>query len=76
MATIRDREASTSSSSTNGEPVPQPPAFEKPADVPNPYLLQQNTNDSDAEGQAAPVAETDVFGNEEGAKVHYKTCKW
>jgi hypothetical protein len=76
MATIREREASASSSSTNSEQVAQPPVPEKLDDVVTPHLLRQNTNVFDYEGQVAPTAEADVFGNEEGAEVHYKTCKW
>ncbi|USP76598.1 hypothetical protein yc1106_03872 [Curvularia clavata] len=31
---------------------------------------------SDVETQIRPAVEDDVFGNEEGAEVQYKTCKW
>lgn len=31
---------------------------------------------SDVETQIRPAAEDDVFGNEEGAEVQYKACKW
>ncbi|KAI4919803.1 hypothetical protein J4E90_001940 [Alternaria incomplexa] len=31
---------------------------------------------ADLEGQAASAEEQDVFGNEEGAEIQYKTCKW
>jgi hypothetical protein len=76
MATIREREASASDSSTNSEQVPQPPVHEKVNDVPTPYPLQPDTEVFDSECHVAPVVETDVFGNEEGAEVHYKTCSW
>jgi hypothetical protein len=76
MATIREREASASSSSTNSEQVPQPPVHEKLNEVPTPHPLRQNINVFDSEGQVAPAVEADVFGNEEGVDVHYKTCKW
>ncbi|KAI4696740.1 uncharacterized protein J4E88_000918 [Alternaria novae-zelandiae] len=40
-------------------------------------LIQpQLTPSADLEGQAAPAEEQDVFGNEEGAEIQYKTCKW
>ncbi|KAI4628705.1 hypothetical protein J4E83_003258 [Alternaria metachromatica] len=40
-------------------------------------LIQPQLNlSADLEGQAAPAEEQDVFGNEEGAEIQYKTCKW
>ena len=40
-------------------------------------LIQpQLTPSADLEGQAAPAEEQYVFGNEEGAEIQYKTCKW
>jgi hypothetical protein len=55
---------------------PVSPAIEKTADVDEEVLLQQVSGASDPEGQSTPACENDVFGNEEGAEVHYKTCKW
>jgi hypothetical protein len=76
MTTVRAREGSASSHSSNGEVLPQSIVTEKPEDVPSSRLLRQDTNIRDSEGQAAPSTETDVFGNEEGADVRYKTCEW
>jgi len=40
-------------------------------------LIQpQLTPSADLEEQAASAEEHDVFGNEEGAEIQYKTCKW
>ncbi|KAI4920751.1 uncharacterized protein J4E92_008395 [Alternaria infectoria] len=39
-------------------------------------IQSQSTPSTDLEGQAAPAEEQDVFGNEEGAEIQYKTCKW
>ncbi|KAI4914193.1 hypothetical protein J4E85_010705 [Alternaria conjuncta] len=39
-------------------------------------IQSQSTPSADLEGQAAPAEEQDVFGNEEGAEIQYKTCKW
>lgn len=76
MATIRERETSASSNSSNGEAPPQPVLSEKPDSVPNSRLLRKDANIHDPESQAVPSTENDVFGNEEGADVRYKTCKW
>jgi hypothetical protein len=76
MATIRERETSASSNSLNGEAPPQPVLSEKPDGVPNSRLLRQDTDVHDPESQVVPPAANDVFGNEEGADVRYRTCKW
>jgi hypothetical protein len=39
-------------------------------------LLLKPSTSTDPESQSAPPAESDVFGNEEGADVQYKTCEW
>jgi hypothetical protein len=75
MATVREIEKSASSHSSSAE-VPQSIVTKKPEDIPNSHLLRQDTNTHDPESQAAPSTETDVFGNEEGADVRYKTCEW
>ena len=49
--------------------TPEEPLYEK-------LIQPQLTPSVDLEGQAAPAEEQDVFGNEEGAKIQYKTCKW
>jgi hypothetical protein len=74
MATIMEKEGSASSSSTIGARVRQPQA--KTVEAKESGLQQENTSASDPEGQVVPVAERDAFGNEEGAEIHYKTCKW
>lgn len=74
MATITERDGSASSASTNGTQTRQPHA--KTAEAKESGLLQQSTNASDPEDQVEPVAERDTFGNEDGAEIHYKTCKW
>jgi hypothetical protein len=76
MVTVREREASACSHSSNAEVPPQSIVTEKHQDIPNSRLLRQDTNPRDPESQAAPSTETDVFGNEEGADVRYKTCEW
>lgn len=76
MATVVGREYSASSSSSEGEPVAQPPSAVKTVDAKENDLQQRNTNASDPEGQVAQAAENDAFGNEDGAEIHYKTCKW
>ena len=53
-----------------------PPAIEKTTVVNEHPLHQQNTTSTDVEGQIASAGEDDAFGNEEGAEVQYKTCKW
>ncbi|KNG52340.1 N amino acid transport system protein [Stemphylium lycopersici] len=44
--------------------------------VGEPSLRQRLTASSDLEGQFAPAAQDDTFGNEEGAEIQYKTCAW
>jgi hypothetical protein len=39
-------------------------------------ILSQITPSADLEGQVTPSVEEDAFGNEEGAELQYKTCKW
>lgn len=39
-------------------------------------LPQPSSPPSDCERQNIPGAEDDVFGDEEGAEIQYKTCKW
>jgi len=72
MATNEERAQRTSASSTRSER----PAEEKTPGPMERGLLSQTTQASDPEGQTAPTAENDVFGNEEDAEIHYKTCKW
>ncbi|KAH7094684.1 transmembrane amino acid transporter protein-domain-containing protein [Paraphoma chrysanthemicola] len=55
--------------------APRPGATEK-KDSTEQGLLLQTSNASDIEAQPTSPAETDVFGNEEGADVQYKTCEW
>jgi hypothetical protein len=66
MFTTRKRQTSDSDSS----------ATEKTTDVNEQSVQQPATNFSDPEGQVASAVENDVFGNEDGAEVHYKTCEW
>ena len=39
-------------------------------------LPQPSSPPSDVERQAVPGEEKDVFGDEAGAEIQYKTCKW
>lgn len=71
---VRQRAASDSASLVQSQQ--QQPDVEKNARTNEQSLAPQDTNTSDPEGQIAQPAENDVFGNEEGAEVHYKTCKW
>jgi hypothetical protein len=48
----------------------------KQATVEEHSLPQPLLAPSDIERQNAPAAEDDVFGNEDGAEVQYKTCTW
>lgn len=38
--------------------------------------LQQLSSSSDLEAQISRPASDDAFGNEEGAEIIYKSCKW
>lgn len=38
--------------------------------------LQQLSSSSGIEVQVSRPASDDAFGNEEGAEIQYKTCKW
>lgn len=71
---VRQRAASDSASLVQSQQ--QQPGVEKNARANAQSLAPQDTSTSDPEGQIVPPAENDVFGNEEGAEVHYKTCKW
>jgi hypothetical protein len=75
-ATTREREASDSTVSATSEQLPQSQATEKSAETNEESLLQKASGAIDPEGQTTPVVESDVFGNEDGAEVHYKTCEW
>jgi hypothetical protein len=70
MAYTNNANATTSLDSTAA------PGIKKTTVVGEHPLLQQTTISTDVEGQVAPVEEDDAFGNEEGAEVQYKTCKW
>lgn len=65
-------ERATSDAASLVQSQPQP-VVEKTART---NLEPQSTNTSDPEGQVLQATENDVFGNEDGAEVHYKTCKW
>jgi hypothetical protein len=39
-------------------------------------LLKRDTNASEREGSSTLVPGPDAFGNEDGAEIQYKTCKW
>lgn len=39
-------------------------------------LLEPLSPLPDIERHSTPAAEDDVFGNEEGAEIQYKTCSW
>lgn len=69
----REQTASDSASLVQSQ---QQPAVEKTARTNEQGLEPQSTNSSDPEGQVVQTTENDVFGNEDGAEVHYKTCKW
>lgn len=76
MATIRSEGEENSSSSIEIEQILPAPKTEKVWDVNDQNLLLQPTNTLDAEANVAGVSEEDVFGNEHGADVQYKTCEW
>ena len=65
-----NQRGSTSSAST--QPVEEAEKFTQ-STVPD---VQQVITGSDIEGQVSRNAEEDVFGNEEGAEIQYKTCEW
>jgi hypothetical protein len=75
MAATDVPRGSACASSSQTEQAPQPRATEK-TEANDQGLLLQSSNSSDPEGQPAPPTESDVFGNEEGADVQYKTCEW
>ncbi|CAO2658720.1 Nn.00g064430.m01.CDS01 [Neocucurbitaria sp. VM-36] len=76
MATVKERNASaTSSTSLNSTPT-APNNEEKVNVVIDQTAQLRTTASTDVEGQDIAPAEKDVFGNEEGADIHYKTCEW
>jgi len=78
MSTRADREDSNSRapSSTQSEQALQPTPIIKTAEAKEAGLETRPTNLSDPEGQVTTAPENDVFGNEDNADIHYKTCKW
>jgi hypothetical protein len=79
MATVAKRRgsASTSSySSSQGDPTAQPPPKMQTAEAKEGDLLKRDTNASEREGSSTLVPGPDAFGNEDGAEIQYKTCKW
>ncbi|KAH7389323.1 transmembrane amino acid transporter protein-domain-containing protein [Phaeosphaeria sp. MPI-PUGE-AT-0046c] len=71
---VRQREASDAASLVQTQQHQR--AVEKTAETNEQGLAPQDTNTSNPESQVVQAAENDVFGNEDGAEVHYKTCKW
>lgn len=74
MASARERVECASTASLDAHPALRPTPAEKTNAGNN--LLKHTTTASDPEGQVAPVAEEDVFGNEDQAEIQYKTCEW
>jgi hypothetical protein len=76
MATVRGGNADNANFATSYEST-TPPGIEKTTVISQYPLHQQTTSWTDVEGQVAPAAaEDDAFGDEEGAEIQYKTCKW
>lgn len=48
---------------------------DKPGQANEPNI-ESLVSGSDAEGQFSQPVNEDVFGNEEGAEIQYKTCDW
>jgi hypothetical protein len=72
-----DDSTSRAPSSTRSEQALRPTPVIETVEAKEARLLQrQPTNISDPEGQVTTAAENDVFGNEDNAEIHYKTCKW
>jgi hypothetical protein len=78
MATVaeRGRSASSAYSSTQAESSNQPSTTVKTVEAKEIELLHRNTNASEPESQDTLVPDPDAFGNEDGAEIQYKTCKW
>ena len=76
MATVRERNASDSTSSTGRNLAPPTPGNKKDNVVKKQALQHQITASADAEALNTAPAEKEVFGDEEGAEIQYKTCKW
>ncbi|RMZ66027.1 Amino acid transporter transmembrane [Pyrenophora seminiperda CCB06] len=71
MVVSTDVNPSLTLDSTTGMPA----ETEKATIVGEGPLSQQTTSSTDIEDQVIPI-ESDAFGNEEGAEIQYKTCKW
>lgn len=69
-ASLTNSRSYTSLNRTTAQAVKQVTAIEQDS------LPQSLSAAADIEAQTRPVVEDDVFGNEEGAEVQYKTCKW
>jgi hypothetical protein len=78
MATIVDTEGSASSSYslTHEEQAPRQPIGMTTVEAKENNLLQRSTNTSDPASDDTQVPENDAFSDEDGAEIHYKTCKW
>lgn len=78
MSTITESDDSTSCtpSSTRSEQALRPTTVIETVEAKEARLQREPTNISDPEGQVTTAAENDVFGNEDNAEIHYKTCKW
>lgn len=75
MTTTQGRHGSDSIASTNLDPL-TPAESEKTTDQNEQLLRPPNPVSAGTEAQTTSPAENDVFGNEEGAAIHYKTCEW
>jgi hypothetical protein len=72
---INERNASEPTSSTSLDIPPAPDNGKTNTGIE--HVAQHHAPDlADPEVQALPSVERDVFGNEEGAELHYKTCEW
>jgi len=54
----------------------QPRQEANKTEQPNEPAIELIATGSDIEGQLSQTLNEDVFGNEEGAEIQYKTCDW
>jgi hypothetical protein len=75
MSAVTEANASNAASASDSHSAT--PTVEKTTVIgEHPLQQQPSTPSTDVEGQVALHPENDTFGNEEGAEIQYKTCKW
>lgn len=75
MSAVEERNTSESPGSTYPH-VTQILKDKNASDMNGHARQRLGTTSTDPERQVVARVETDVFGNEDGAEIHYKTCEW